>query len=324
MSDKFVFQNAKIKHMEPKLLTSQSVQRLLDCSTTAEAYKLLTEIGMGVGLATENVDFDAIFAHEEANAVALLREFNVDSVLDAFLIQCDYHNVKALLKAQATGAQNPVLMPYGLYEIETLQEGVVANDISKLPIPMGEAIKAVQKFIVEEKITPHTIDTIVDRAMYKDILSKVRKNGALQKLYFTRKIDYLNISSFLRCKKLGLAEKFFLDGFIDGGELDEVFFSSIYESPTDVLKDKCKFTAYQNIVVKVAESGNIVEFEVEADNALLKIWKDESDDMFSVAPIVSFYLTKMTELKVVKLIVAGIKNHVEPKLIRERMRDIYA
>ena len=65
-------------------------------------------------------------------------------------------------------------------------------------------------------------------------------------------------------------------------------------------------------------------FEVEQDNALLKMWKDNKDDMFSVAPIVAFYLTKITQIRVAKLAVAGIKNGVEQSQIRERMREIYA
>ena len=81
MSDKFVFQNAKIKHMESKLLTSQSVQRLLDCAEKEDAFKVLLEMGFGSGIPVETNDFDTLFAHEEENAVALLKEFNVGAFL---------------------------------------------------------------------------------------------------------------------------------------------------------------------------------------------------------------------------------------------------
>ena len=54
------------------------------------------------------------------------------------------------------------------------------------------------------------------------------------------------------------------------------------------------------------------------------MFRDEFNDLFSIAPIVNFYLTKRTEIKLTKLIVAGIKNHVDPQLIKERMREIYA
>lgn len=85
-----------------------------------------------------------------------------------------------------------------------------------------------------------------------------------------------------------------------------------------------KGDARRKIAFSLVESGDLVAFEKDADDALLKIWKDEASDMFSVAPIVSYYLTKKTELKNVKLIVAGIKNKVPEKTIKERMRELYA
>ena len=54
------------------------------------------------------------------------------------------------------------------------------------------------------------------------------------------------------------------------------------------------------------------------------MWKDNKNDLFGVAPIVSFYLTKVTQIRVAKLAVAGIKNGVEQGQIKERMREIYA
>ena len=45
--------------------------------------------------------------------------------------------------------------------------------------------------------------------------------------------------------------------------------------------------------------------------------------MFSAAPVVAFCLTKTAEARAVKLIYAGVKNNVDPRLIKERMRDIY-
>lgn len=323
MLDKFVFQNAKIKHRESKLLPYQTVQRLLDCTKTEDAFKILTEAGFGAGVSVENGDFDAMFAAEEANAVAILKEMNVDGALDAFLIQYDYLNLKALLKASVTGAK-VYDAPCGKYEIEDLQTSIVAGDTSKLSVYMADAVKSVQKLIADEKANPRAIDTLTDRAMYKEISVLVKKSGKLAEEYFIRKIDYTNILTFMRCRKLGLDQKAFADNFIEGGELDIKTFEAVFEATDEAFKDKCKFTAYQDIVAKLADEANFVAFEVETDNALLNMWKANKSDMFSIAPIVSYYLTKITEIKVTKLIVAGIKNHVDAALIRERMRDLYA
>lgn len=324
MSDKFIFQNARIKSMETKLLTTQHVQRFLDCDNSEELFKLLIEIGFGVRVGVDQSNFDSLFFAEEKNITDILREFNVDEALDCFLKINDYHNVKALFKASIMVNENPVLMPDGLIDSGLIKDAISSAEVRDLPIFMQEAISSLLKLELEEKITPHTIDTYCDRALYQDVFITTRRSEKITKQYFVQKIDFMNILSFLRCKKLKLDDKFYFEGFISGGELSQEFFMSVYESPLDALKQNCKFTRYQNIVTTYVDSLNLVNFEVEVDNQLLKMWKDNNNDMFSVSPIVSYYLTKQTEIKVVKLIVAGIKNNVSPEIIRERMRELYA
>ncbi len=324
MSEKFIYQNARIKSLESKLLTSQNLSRVLECGEVADYFKILLELGFGAGINVSQNDFDLLFSAEETATLNLLREFNVDGALDVFLLQADYNNLKALIKAEIVKDENPVLLADGLIDKDNLKVAVKENKISDLPVFMQTVIKTVEKLILEDKITPHTIDTLADKAMYADILSKVKKQSALTKKYFVEKIDFINIASFLRSKKLGLDDKFFEEGFIEGGSIQLKFFTEVYDSPLEAFKEKCRFTDYKAVVSKTVEGGNIVAMEVDMDNQLLKMWKDESGDMFSVAPIVSFYLSKTTEIKVLKLIVAGVKNKVAPEIIRERMRDIYA
>lgn len=322
MNDKFVFQNARIKHMESKLLTVQAVQRLVDCTNADDAFKTLIDMGFGGGATFDGNDFDKLFDTEEEKLVSFLKEFNVDGALDVFLMQFDYLNLKAILKANAQGVKDVRLSPSGLYDAEDIKSWVSDCKDENIPPTMKDAIVKVQKLALDG--SPHAIDSTVDKAMYAHIFATVKKSGKLAKLYFVRKTDYLNLSSLLRCKKLGLPFAFFEDGFIEGGEFNLDFYKNAFENGTDALRESCKHTAYEKIVADVVDDGNIVAFEVAQDNALLKMWKDENNDLFSVAPVVSYYLTRTTELKLAKLIVAGIKNRVAPQIIKERMREIYA
>ncbi|MCQ2602309.1 MAG: V-type ATPase subunit [Clostridia bacterium] len=132
-----------------------------------------------------------------------------------------------------------------------------------------------------------------------------------------------NISSFIRAKRLGLPVKFFEEGFVGGGLIEKEGFVSIYDGALDALKELCRYTEYRDDVFKLVDDGNLVAFEVSVDNFNLAYWRERYNDLFSVAPMVYYYFAKMTELKAVKLIVAGIKNNVDPALIKERMREIY-
>lgn len=323
MSDKFLFQNAKIKSLETKLLSSQNVQRLLDCSSVNDAKKTLLEFGFGAGLTMDN-SVDAVFEQEEQSAVNILKEMNVDGALDSFLLECDYLNLKVLLKSRALSDKGDAAVTLqGIYDVDTLKAAIQSMDRSLVPSFMADAIEKINKMIADGIVTPRTIDTIIDKAMYENILSIVRKDKAL-KSYYVHKIDYLNILSFIRVKKFSLDERFFEESFVDGGEITLDKFLGIFNGESEALKEIVKSTDYEGLVSKVLENGSLVQYEVGMDNILLKMWKDNFNDMFSVAPIVSYYITRRTEIRLAKLIVAGIKNKVDAELIKERMREIYA
>lgn len=324
MNDKFVFQNAKIKNMELRLFTVQAVQRLVDCKSAQEVYKTLADLGYGSGANIAEGDFDALFSCEEERLVAFLKEFNVDRALDVFLLQYDYLNLKAILKAQAQGQSEARLAPSGLYDVNELRLWVADCKDENIPTRVKEAILSVKPLIEAKTATPHEIDVAVDKVMYAHVFDVVKKSGKLALRYFETKIDYVNLLSMFRVKKLGLSYDFFKDGFIDGGTLKASVFERMFEGDDETVRDECKHTPYEKAVFDLLDTGNLVAFEVAMDNALLKMWKNEYNDLFSIAPIVSYYMTRMTELRLAKLIVAGVKNKVNPQIIKERMREIYA
>ena len=74
----------------------------------------------------------------------------------------------------------------------------------------------------------------------------------------------------------------------------------------------------------LSDDNGLVRFETAVDNMVVKLFKDNKYDMFSVAPIVGFYFGQLTEIKVVKLCVSAIKNNLDKNLLRQRLRELYA
>lgn len=320
MSEKFVFENARVKHMEVKLLTPQSVQRLLDCADEQALFKALADMGFGAG--AQMGDFDAMFAAEERKQIAFLNEFNVAGALDPFLLQYDFLSLKLILKALATSKTPEDMGLEGKYSFDELLAQAQQEDVEKLTGEIGGAIADVRALQAAGKATPRAIDVAVDKRMFAAQLARSKAGGKLVKQHFERKIDFVNLNAFLRCKKLGLDGKFFAEGFVQGGRLDGL--KDLYDAPQDKLYDYLKGSYLFDSFKKAYESGNITLFETEADDASLKEVRKERDDMFGVAPILSYYLCRAAEIKVAKLIVAGVTNGVDEALIRERLRNVGA
>lgn len=320
MSYKFLYQNAQIKSRESKLLTQQGVQRLLDASDTREASRALAELGFG----TDGENFDVVFKRAEDENIALLKEMNEGGALDAFLIESDYTNLKILLKAFVSGLKAETFAPDGLFEVGFLQNVIETGEVAALPKQMQEIILKTQEALASGQISAHKLDIDVDKTQYAHQLELCKKSGKVAKEYFEKRIDYLNISSFERARRLNLDQSFFEECFINGGKIALTTFQSVWELHGEELLKPFKETAYFEDLKALDEGGKLVVFEAKTDDSLLKVWKSEKDDLYSIAPIVAFYMSRKTELKIAKLIVAGVKNRVAPQIIKERMRELYA
>ena len=57
---------------------------------------------------------------------------------------------------------------------------------------------------------------------------------------------------------------------------------------------------------------------------LLNIFATNRGDMFSLAPIVGYYLAKLNEVKVLRVVLVCIKNNVPTEEMKKRVRALYA
>ncbi len=297
-------------------MTPQSVQRLLECTSLGMLWRTLLDMGFGAGGSFAAEDFDALFAYERERQRAFLCEFNVDGALDAFLLEYDFLNLKSVLKAQACGKRASVVTT-GLVGAEELEQMALQTDEEKIPPFFREAI--VQVRALGENPNPRLIDTAVDKQANRMALAKVKRGDKLLRAYFVQKTDQINLISFLRCKKLDLSAKFYGETFLEGGELE---LASLYDQPLEKLRDAVKGRIYAESFFKALDDGNIIAFEVACDNALLQLVEGQRDDMFSLAPILAYYLCREAAIKTARLIVAGVRNGVEPSAVRERLRDV--
>ena len=84
MSEAYLYENARVKSLENRLIVGQQLQRLLEASSKEEAFKLLVEFGIGGGINVEGTDFDALFEAEEKSIASLMRELNIS--LNSYLL----------------------------------------------------------------------------------------------------------------------------------------------------------------------------------------------------------------------------------------------
>ncbi len=316
MSD-LIFANSRAKVHEAALMNAEKFNRMLD-SDLADAVKVLSEAGYE-DCTVENYD-DAIRA-EEKKLSAFMKELKLDEpFLNCLMSHNDFHNAKALMKAKYMRLESysDMLLPEGRISLDTLKDGVMNDDYRFLPESLAEALRSVDEAFATGNRSPRLIDVTVDRAMFGYFFTVLKDEGAE---YYRLKVFFVNLVSFIRCKALNLSYRFFEEQYIDGDGMKNRFLSA-YEAGVDALAEKVKGSGYSSYVAFALEN-EISVVETYADNKLLNLLKERKNDMFSVYPVAGYYVAKQYELKMVRLILTGLKNKVDKSVIRQRLRDTY-
>ncbi|MDE5616948.1 MAG: V-type ATPase subunit [Clostridia bacterium] len=317
-NNSLVYSNARVKAMENSFLTNEKIVRMAYSDSLEEGIKILLESSYGGGILIDGNDYETLLQAEDRR----ISEFMLDAMpkgvgMESFLIKNDYHNLKAIVKGKYMRLDSIdfMLMPKGTLDIDELREKVLSDDYSSLSEIMKKAIEDIDYARANGNTSPRFIDLTLDKACYKEISTTFKKADSSIKKYWQTNIDLSNISSYVRCKKID-APEIFKESFIDGGTLDMSFFQ------TDIT-EKLAYSSYSRFS-EALRVDDMVAFEREWDNALLDIFKEKRNDIFSVAPIAGFYTAKKIEIKIVRMICILLKNDVDKDIIKARLRELYA
>jgi len=311
--DGVIFANARAKAKENNLLSEERLHRMIECKSCEEALRVLKEVNYGGG---STGDFYEVLREEERIVNAFVRETAAGIGFDAFFLRNDYHNLKALLKAKYAkiAEADDMLLPEGLYTLSALKDAIEKEN-PELNAFADAAIKSIRK-----AVTPRTIDVEVDKAMYADIVSRIKTADVCIKEYFTMLIDTTNILSYSRVIAAGGNFKMFEENFIAGGTLERPAFPDNMDA--NKLLKNLQGTVFFDFLKKGTDGG-YAAYETARDDYLLKIFAAKRHDMFSAAPIVGYYLGKLSEIKAVRIVLICLKNNVPREEMKKRVRALY-
>lgn len=331
--DKTIYTQAvsRVRAMENRLLDSPKINRMIESSTADEAVKVLqeTEYSEFMGNVKRVEDYEILLSEELKRVYSLVYDISPEKLLvDIMTLRYDYHNIKVLLKARALKKDlNYLLIPVGTVDTDLLEQCIASESYIDLNSIMREGIeKAIEAYDLDKD--PQKIDIILDRYLYKDMLSKGECLGdSFVNTYLRRTIDLTNIKSFLRIKKQKKDREFLNTVLIDGGEIDLDVFNNYFNDSVENFVNKISHTDYFEILREGVEefnkTGKLNAFEKLSDNFTMKLIKEAKYVSFGVEPLIAYVFAKETEIKVIRIIMVGKLNNVAPEVIKGRLRDIY-
>ncbi len=321
--DGLIFANARAKSKENNLMTEERLHRIMESKTVADAMRVLSEMNYAGGMTVEGEDFYSLLKEEERLATAFVLEAAPKGIgFECFFMKNDYHNVKALLKVKygREVSLDEMVMPDGNIPFAELKRRLEEGKTDFDPFLDG-AVKRIEKLFDEGKGSPRIIDTELDRAMYEEIRSMLPSCDGCIRRYFEAQADLINVETWLRAKRIGAGAIFFESNFLVGGRITLKQFSECKGEKEKVAKLVASYD-YKSFWEKAEESLTI--YETARDDFLLKIISVDKADMFSVAPVLGYYLAKLNEVKILRVVLVSIKNKIAPEEMKKRVRALYA
>ena len=275
---------------ETKMLSAERMERMIDAPTNEEAAKILEECGYGdlSGLSAKDAG-----AALEAHIAALFDEVEgmvpEAQLVQLFRLKYDYHNAKALIKAQA----------------------------------MVDAAA-----ILARTANPQAADFALDRAYFAQMLALCDglSDGGFAKGYVQLQIDGANLRAAVRTRRMAKDADFLKNALVSGGTIGTDRVLAAFES-AEALTALYANTWLSDAAAAGAAAmsgGALTAFELLCDNALMDYIRAAKLRSFGAAHVSAYLAAMENETTAARMILTGRLAGLQPAVIRERLRETYA
>lgn len=316
----FAYAVARIRSNETKLLSSNTVESLVNAHDYDEALKILSEAGYGD---FDKFDEDVLLSKRMREAFELIYESAPEkSCLDFLIVKNDFHNIKALLKGMVLNVdtENLLLSP-SVTSPKELKEALETKQYSSLPYGFGDILKEAYELVTEtmdgQKLEVYLDKRCVETSVMLAKLSEDEFSVSLSGLM----ASLCDIRIALRCLKTGKDKNFMMSALADVPSVDKEALCQAVLSGEDALCAYVKRLGFESLSESV--KTGYAAFEKVSDDMLIEKIKNAKYQCLGIAPLVAYYFATDAEVKTVRIILSCKKNGMDSESIRERVRVLY-
>ena len=314
--------SARIRAMENRLLTRERMDRMIDARDTSEAMKVLGECGYG-----EGASLDAVLAQARADTFRDMETAAPDHrLVEIFQLKYDYHNAKAILKAQAMGVPaERLLLPGGRYDGKELLEGWQREDLRGCSETFRKAMDRAKAALAESR-DPQQADVILDRACYEEMARLARELESDFLMGYVRlSVDVANLRTAVRVHRMGKEGDFLRQVLLPGGSVSEQTVAAARGEALGEVFRSGPLAQAAELGAKLTQpgSGALTAFEKACDDAVTAYLSAARRVPFGEQTVVGYLYARELELTAIRTIFAGRAAGLDGDTIRSRLRGTY-
>ena len=317
--------SARIRAMETGLLTDGQMEQILTAQTDEEAVKLLRENGYPTMSLESPETMDAAISAAREETLHDLQDSVPDgNYLDIFRLKYDYHNVKAVLKAQAVGADpDRMLVELGRVPAAELKAALTAGELDRLPATLAAAAREAKETLDATR-DPQLSDLALDRWQFRDETETAERSGSeFLQGYVRARIDAATLRALVRTLRMGKTAAFLRGALVPGGTVGEAGLLTAAENGGAGLAElygSTELAAAAQAGADALGGGPLTEFEKLCDDAVSGYLAGAGLIAFGEAPLVSYLAAREREYTNVRILLMGRAAKLAPEVIRARLR----
>ena len=323
----YLYISAALRARETRMLSREKAERMLEAPEFADSAKLLTDCGYEdmSRMSAKEID-EALARHRSEVFDDLAQRCPNRALVDFFRIRYDYHNAKVVLKAEAKGTDGDYLLSEcGRVKSNALKEAYLEEHYSALPGKLGTALAEAREILARTS-NPQLSDFVLDRAWFDELktIADEQQSAFLQR-YVAVLADSSNLKSAVRTLRMGKNADFLRDTLLPGGRVEPGrFLTALSAEGLGGLFSGSALADAAALGAEAVEGGKLTAFELACDNAVMRVLREAKLTAFGEEAVIAYLAAVENELTAVRMILTGRRMGIEPQVIRERLRDLYA
>lgn len=307
-----------LRAREARMLGRDKLERMLT-EPYADAARALADCGYEDMAELDTRGINAALGRHRAEEIAEVYGMCPDKrVVDVFRLKYEYHNAKVIVKSGGAGGEE-LLSGSGRSDVQELRAFYESGEGADLSPKLAGAIDEA-KVTLARTGNPQLADFILDRAYFAELTELAGAIGdGFISAYVKVLIDSANVRIAVRAQSIGgVGAAQFAVALIAGGDVDADEIRRAMDS-RDALQQLYANTMFAEAV----QQEGMTAFELAADNAVNAFLADSELVSFGPAAIAGYLAAVENEITAIRIILTGRLMGIDPKLLRERLRESY-
>ena len=315
----YTYAVGRIRSNETRLLTAQELNAVINAAGYQEAVRRLNDRGYEI----VGADYASALEKRLSDAWELVESLLPDrSQFDSILIENDFQNLKAAVKALVCGKDAAALtFAPSVWDPALICEAVANNNNEALPEPLRHAHRSAYRILTQTRFA-QLADSVVDRAALEWSITLADKadHPVMGEIAQTR-AACADIKILYRCVKANKARSFTARCVCACKAFDKAEIITAAGQGMEAFLDFVSHTSYADAAAALRDSP--AAFEKWCDDKLLSVLRPAKIDIDGVAPLAAYWFAVQNEVKNARIILSAKRNGMTDVAVRGRVREPY-